>query len=103
MNHKMVEYAWENSPLTGSQFIVHLALAADSSNAGYCWSTVNHLARQSKCSYMTVRNAIKALEAKDMLRIEEMYGHKQVFHLIVDGQTDLGDEEPAPPEQVSAE
>lgn len=102
MNHKMVEYAWENSPLTGSQFIVHLAIAAESSNAGYCWSTVNHLARQSKCSYMTVRNAIKTLEQKGLLAIEEMYGHKQVFHLLVEG-AEPGPEEVEAPHEVSDE
>ena len=82
MNHDMVEWVWKNSPLVGSQFLVHLAIAAESSKEGYCWSTVNHLAQQAKCSYMTVRNAVKTLQQKGYLTIEEMYGHKSVFHLV---------------------
>ena len=82
MNAELVEWVWENSPLKGSQLLVHLALAADASSSGYCWSTPAHIAEQARTSYMTAKNAIQALRAEDLLKTEEMYGHKSVFHLL---------------------
>jgi hypothetical protein len=77
-----MEWVWQNSPLKGSQLLVHLALAADSSSSGYCWSTPAHVAEQARTSYMTAKNAINALKSEDLLKTEEMYGHKSVFHLL---------------------
>jgi hypothetical protein len=77
-----MEWVWKNSPLKGSQLLVHLALAADSSGSGYCWSTPAHIAEQARTSYMTAKNAITALKNEDLLKTEEMYGHKSVFHLL---------------------
>jgi|SRR5215510_7298076 len=82
MNSEMVEWVWKNSPLKGSQLLVHIALAADSSDAGYCWSTPAHVAEQARTSYMTAKNAINNLISEDLLKTEEMYGHKSVFHLL---------------------
>lgn len=82
MNAELVEWVWENSPLKGSQLLVHLALAADASSTGYCWSTPAHVAEQARTSYMTAKNAIQTLKSEDLLKTEEMYGHKAVFHLL---------------------
>ena len=90
MNNEMLGWVWENSPLKGSQLLVHLALAADASSSGYCWSTTAHVAEQARTSYMTAKNAIQTLIGEDLLQTEQMYGHKNVFHLLTPSKQRAG-------------
>lgn len=82
MNHEYVENVWETSPLKGSQLLVHIAMAADASSAGFVWSTTQHLAKTAHVSYMTVRHAIDNLKQKNLVEVSEMFGHKEVFKLV---------------------
>jgi len=73
MSIKIMQWVWDNSPLEGSQLLVHLALADSADEkSGECWPSQKFLAERGRCHVETVRKTVRRLEDLGMLSVLEV-------------------------------
>lgn len=78
---------WEHSPEKNEGLLVLLALADFSDDTGWCWPSIETLARKARCSIRGVQGILSRLKATGQLEINYGTGRGNVnrYHLIVKG------------------
>ena len=69
MSIKIMSWVWDNSPYSGKQLLIHLALADFSNDEGVCWPNQETIARKARCTVETVRTATKQMTQDKLLEI----------------------------------
>lgn len=67
---------WEFSPYKGGSLLVQLALADHANDGGYCWPSVDALAKKCRLTSRQVRKILSTLEKKGDLVREMNAGHR---------------------------
>jgi hypothetical protein len=84
---KVASAIWEGSHLEGSQLLVMQALAWYADDAGYCWPSVDSLAKMCRLSERSIRYILKEIEATGELVIERGVGRNNVSHYWIKVQS----------------
>jgi hypothetical protein len=78
-------WLWENSPASGTDLLVMLAIADNADDTGgNAWPSMRTLARKCRISERSVQRAIRSLQAAGLLMIEENAGRSGTHRFTVD-------------------
>lgn len=69
MSIKIMSWVWENSPYSGKQLLIHLALADFCNDDGICWPNQETVAKKARCTVETVRTATRQMTQDGLLEI----------------------------------
>lgn len=72
---------WKNSPYSGTQRLIHLALADSASDEGHCWPSKETIARKAACSKRYVIATLKRMVEDGLLKVYWRYG-KHAYQLL---------------------
>lgn len=83
MSVKMMTEIWDNSPQTGTNLLMLLAIADHANDDGMCWPAVERLAQKCRVKERQAQYIIRALEASGELSVEigTGRGHPSHYHL----------------------
>jgi predicted transcriptional regulator len=85
MSIRVMTWLWENSPASGTDLLVMLAIADNADDSGgNAWPSMRTLARKCRISERSVQRAIRSLQAAGLLMIEESAGRSGTHRFTVD-------------------
>lgn len=67
MSIKAMSYVWENSKASGSELLLLLAICDHAADDGYCWPSIETLAKKIRMSTRSVMRFIQSLEERGEL------------------------------------
>lgn len=83
MSIKLMSDVWRHSQHSKSALIILLALADQAQDDGFCWPSIDKLAKKARVSRRTVLNVLDVLEQSEELSILRNWGHKgnNLYHV----------------------
>ena len=84
MSIKVMTYIWDNSKASGSELLLLLAIADHSADDGYCWPTIETLAKKIRMSRWSVMRSVSSLVEKGELYVVK--SNKNNRYVVVMGR-----------------
>jgi hypothetical protein len=79
---RVTTWVWENSPASGTELLILLALADQSDDDGLCWPSIAYIARKTRLHEDTVNRNLRSLIDRGEVSREERPGRSNLLRII---------------------
>jgi DNA-binding IclR family transcriptional regulator len=82
MSVRVTTWVWENSPASGTELLILLALADQSDDDGLSWPSIAYIARKTRLHEDTVNRNLRSLVDRGEVTREERPGRSNLLRIV---------------------